>query len=199
MIELPGGARLLLEPMHPAGIGRQRLGDQLDRHVATETRIARAVDVAHAAGAQPADDLVRTDPRAGRDARGRPGSWRRLRLRVRRPRAARTWNVTSSDPMRIASPSASRTGRGDALAAAKRAVLAAEILEHRPFSRDDEPRVAAGDRRRVEPDLHVGIASDDVLAQRQGKRRAIPLEPARRPIARRARGSDSVVASPQNA
>ena len=53
--------------------------------------------------------------------------------------------------------------RGDALAAAKRAVLAAEILEHRSFSRHHEPRVTAGDRRRVEPDLDIGIASDDVF------------------------------------
>ena len=55
--------------------------------------------------------------------------------------------------------------RGDALAAAKRAVLAAEILEHRAFRRHHQPRVTAGDRRRVEPDLDIGIASDDVLPE----------------------------------
>ena len=53
--------------------------------------------------------------------------------------------------------------RGDALAAAKGAVLAAEILERRSFRRHHEPRVTAGDRRRVEPDLDVGIASHHVL------------------------------------
>ena len=55
--------------------------------------------------------------------------------------------------------------RGDALAAAKRAVLAAEILEHRAFGRHHEPRVTARNRRRVEPDLDIGIASDDVFPE----------------------------------
>ena len=53
--------------------------------------------------------------------------------------------------------------RGDALAAAKRAVLAVEILERRSVCRDNEPRVTAGNRRRVEPDLDIGIASDDMF------------------------------------
>ena len=65
MIELPGRARLLLEAMHAARIRRERLRDQLDRDVAPEPWIARAVDLAHAAGAEPADDLVGTDAYAG--------------------------------------------------------------------------------------------------------------------------------------
>ena len=77
---------------------------------------------------------------------------------------ARTWKVTSSDPMWMASPSASCDRRGDALAAAERAVLAAEVLEHCSFGRHHQPRVTARHRRRVEPDLDIGIASDDVLA-----------------------------------
>ena len=57
MIELAGRARFLLEAMHAAGIRRERLRDQLDRHVAPETRITRAVHIAHPAGAEPAGDL----------------------------------------------------------------------------------------------------------------------------------------------
>ena len=72
VIQLPGGARLLLEAMHAARIGRERLGDQLDRDVAPEAWIARAVDLAHAAGAEPADDLIRTDAGTGRDVMGTP-------------------------------------------------------------------------------------------------------------------------------
>ena len=44
MIQLPGGASLLLETLHPARVGGHGFGDQLDRHVATEARVARAVD-----------------------------------------------------------------------------------------------------------------------------------------------------------
>ena len=70
MVDLTGGARFLLEAMQPARVGGERFGDQLDRDVAPEPRIARAVDLAHAAGANPADDLVRTDARPGRDGMG---------------------------------------------------------------------------------------------------------------------------------
>ncbi len=69
MIELAGRSRLLLEAIDPAGIGRQRVRDQLDGHVAAQPGIARPIHDAHAAGAQPAEDLVVIDPGAGRDAR----------------------------------------------------------------------------------------------------------------------------------
>jgi hypothetical protein len=55
-------------------------------------------------------------------------------------------------------------GCGDALAPAQGAVLAAEVLEHGAFLRHVEFRMPAGHRRCVEPDFHVGIASDDMLA-----------------------------------
>ena len=77
--------------------------------------------------------------------------------------------------MRMASPSASWTGDGDALAAAERAVLAAEVLEQSLAGDHDEPRVAAGHRRRVEPDLDIGIASHDVFAGRQRKALRRPI------------------------
>ena len=84
MIQLTGRARLLLEAMQPARILRERLGDQLDRHLAPEPWIPRAVDLAHAAGTKPSDDLIRTDAGTGRECHWeRPGSWGGLRLGVR--------------------------------------------------------------------------------------------------------------------
>jgi hypothetical protein len=53
--------------------------------------------------------------------------------------------------------------RADALAAAERAVLAPEILEHGSFGFHHEPRVTAGNRGSFEPDVNIRIASDDVF------------------------------------
>ncbi len=72
VIELPGGARLLLEAMQPAAIGREASRDQLDRDVAAEAWIARAVDLAHAAGAEPAEHFIRTDEGPGGNGMDRP-------------------------------------------------------------------------------------------------------------------------------
>src|SRR6058998_1626118 len=72
--------------------------------------------------------------------------------------------------------------RRDALAPAKRAVLAAEILEHSAFIRHDEARMTARHRRCVEPDSDIRIASDDVFADRQWKAPLAPFEPAQGPI-----------------
>ena len=89
--------------------------------------------------------------------------------------------------------------RGDALAAAPRAVLAAEILEHRAFGRYHEPRMTTGHRRRVEPDFHIGIASDDVFADERGKRRSPHSSQHAGRSEPRLERSRSVMASPQNA
>ena len=55
----------------PAGIGRRASGSRdegvrqdLDRHIATELRIVRAIDLAHAPGAEERRNLVGTQPRA---------------------------------------------------------------------------------------------------------------------------------------
>src|SRR3954466_9017898 len=67
----------------------------------------------------------------------------------------------------------------DALAAAKRAVLAPEILEDCSVRLHHDPRVTAGHRRSFEPDVNIWIASDDVFPDGQRKALAVPLEPAR--------------------
>ena len=50
--------RLALEAREAIGVGGERVGEDLQRDVATELRVARAIDLAHAAGADRGDDLV---------------------------------------------------------------------------------------------------------------------------------------------
>ena len=46
------------------------IGQDLDRDVATQPRVARAVDVAHAARANQRDDFIGAEPRAGGEGHG---------------------------------------------------------------------------------------------------------------------------------
>jgi hypothetical protein len=59
VIERGDRACLALEALAQLGRGREMGRKHLDRHVAPEARIAGAVDLAHAAGAERAEDLVR--------------------------------------------------------------------------------------------------------------------------------------------
>ncbi len=52
------------------GIGGERGRQDLDRNVATEPRVVRAVDLAHAAGAERRDDVVRAEPVTGGETHG---------------------------------------------------------------------------------------------------------------------------------
>ncbi len=63
MVQRRGGAGLLLEAPQPVGIGGERRRQHLDRDVAPEPRVAGAVDLAHAASAERADDFIRTESR----------------------------------------------------------------------------------------------------------------------------------------
>ena len=68
MIERAGGARLLLEaPQRGRGRAANARRQHLDGDVAAEPRVARAIDLAHPAGAEQADDLVTAPARAGRE------------------------------------------------------------------------------------------------------------------------------------
>ena len=49
----------------PVGVGGERRGQHLDRDLAAEPRVARAVDLAHPAGAERRDDLVGPQASAG--------------------------------------------------------------------------------------------------------------------------------------
>jgi len=74
MIELAGGAGLLLEAIDAAGVGGERLRNQLEGDLPAKTRIACALDLAHPASTEPADDLIRSDSRAGCNWHGSRGS-----------------------------------------------------------------------------------------------------------------------------
>ena len=69
-LRTPGGLRLLLEAAQAIGVLRERRGQDLDRDLAPEPRILRAVDLAHAAGADLAEDLVGAELRTGRQGHG---------------------------------------------------------------------------------------------------------------------------------
>jgi hypothetical protein len=58
MIQHSGGARFLFEASEAVGVFRERSGEHLYCDVAAEARVARAVDLAHAARAEWGDDFV---------------------------------------------------------------------------------------------------------------------------------------------
>ena len=66
------GARLLLEAAQAVRVRRQVAGQDLDRDVAPEARVAGAVDLSHAARTEGRDDLVRTETHAGTECHASP-------------------------------------------------------------------------------------------------------------------------------
>ena len=56
---------LALEAGQAVGVGGDRLGQDLDGHVAVQALVAGAVDLAHAACAQRGEDLIRAETIAG--------------------------------------------------------------------------------------------------------------------------------------
>ena len=50
-----------LKPREPIGIVGERVGQNLDRDLALQPRVARAIHLAHAACAEQRDDFVRPD------------------------------------------------------------------------------------------------------------------------------------------
>jgi hypothetical protein len=61
MIERGQYAGLAVEPSSTVGVGQPHLGQDLDRHVASEPRVAGAIDLAHASGPEERDDFIRAD------------------------------------------------------------------------------------------------------------------------------------------
>src|SRR5437879_4594823 len=61
MIERGEHLRFTLEAGHAVGVGGEVREQDFERDVAAETRVASAVDFAHAARAEQRDDLVRAD------------------------------------------------------------------------------------------------------------------------------------------
>ena len=67
MIEACHHARFVLEAREPIGIGSHVGGQDLERHVAAETRVARAVDLAHSTRAERRDDVISAQASSGRE------------------------------------------------------------------------------------------------------------------------------------
>jgi hypothetical protein len=65
VVEGRGRTRLVLEAGEASSIGRYLGRELLDGDVPSELRIARAVDLAHAAGPEEADDLIPAEQGAG--------------------------------------------------------------------------------------------------------------------------------------
>ena len=74
MVERGEELGLALEPAETIGVAREFAGQHFQRDVALQLRVARTVDLAHAAGAEQLDDFVRCDPRTGFKWHGRPGT-----------------------------------------------------------------------------------------------------------------------------
>ena len=85
MVERGEHPRFTLESRQPLGIGGSAR-ENLDGHFAPEPGVAGALDLAHAAGAEPLDDLVRPDVPAQHGRAGAP----RSRPRAPRPACSRT-------------------------------------------------------------------------------------------------------------
>ena len=67
VIERGEELRFAMQPREPLGIGGEQLRQHLQRDVATELRIAGAIHLSHAAGAEGGLDLVWTEASAGRE------------------------------------------------------------------------------------------------------------------------------------
>ena len=65
MRERRDGTRFTLEARASIGIARDVRRQHLDGHVPSEPRVARAIDFAHAAGAERCEDLVRSEASPG--------------------------------------------------------------------------------------------------------------------------------------
>ena len=74
VIQDAGGPRLLLEAAQASGVLRERRRQHLDRDLAAEPRILRAVDLAHAPGADRVEDLVGPELRPGHERHFAAGS-----------------------------------------------------------------------------------------------------------------------------
>ena len=73
MVQRRENLRFPFETAEPIGVVGKGGGQYLDRDVAIEPGIARAIDLAHAAGAEGREDFIGTEARAG--GQGQAVSW----------------------------------------------------------------------------------------------------------------------------
>jgi hypothetical protein len=79
MIERGQHLRLAAEPYQPIGIVGEPFGKNLQRDVATELGIPRAIHLTHAALAKLRDDFIRPEASAGGQRHGSEMDYRRVR------------------------------------------------------------------------------------------------------------------------
>ena len=65
MVQGGHGPRLALEAAEPLGVAGERFRQDLHRHLPPQPRVARAVDLTHAAHADEAEDFVAPEPGPG--------------------------------------------------------------------------------------------------------------------------------------
>jgi hypothetical protein len=73
MVQRRGGAGFLLEAAQALGVPGEGCRQNLYGDVAPETRIARAIDLAHAPGAKSAQDFIRAETRTTSEHHRRSG------------------------------------------------------------------------------------------------------------------------------
>jgi hypothetical protein len=73
VVDARRGHRFAQELAASLGVRERALGEELERHFALQPLVARAVDHAHAAGAEPFEDLVMGEP--GADHADVPVRW----------------------------------------------------------------------------------------------------------------------------
>ena len=99
--------RFALKAREPIGVSRDGRRQSLDRNLALQLRVRRAVDLAHAAGADGGDHFIGTETRAGSEGQG----WRdyigeRNRWRVRSYSTPQCLPIRLGDSGTLRAPSA---------------------------------------------------------------------------------------------
>ena len=82
MVQRGGGACFLFESAEAIDVSRKCDRQHFDRDVASQPRVARPVDLAHAAGADGREDFVGAEPVTGRQGH-RPGFYAELSVAIR--------------------------------------------------------------------------------------------------------------------
>ena len=67
MVQRGESLRLAGEPRGTVGVAREEMREDLDRDLALQLRVARAIDLTHTSSAERRDDFVRTDPVSGNE------------------------------------------------------------------------------------------------------------------------------------
>ena len=70
MVQRGEGLGFTREASEPVGVVRERLGENLDRDVAIELRVARTEDLSHPAFADKRRDLVHAESSTGSEVQG---------------------------------------------------------------------------------------------------------------------------------